>query len=48
MLLSKCALCNSIKRSFIKEPEASGLSSRLAIETPLNEIPLLGDIFLKM
>ena len=43
MLLSKCAVCDSIKLRFIKEQEASRLLSNLGLMTPLNEIPLLGD-----
>ena len=32
------------KSRFVKEQEAEGLLSTLATETPLNKIPLLGDI----
>ena len=42
MLLSKCALCDSQKAKFIKEEEASGLLSSLAIKTPLSNIPVVG------
>ena len=45
MILSKCALCGSKKSKFIKKLEAKGLLSNLGIRTPLNKIPLLGDIF---
>ena len=42
MILSKCAICGSKKS--IKEQQAKGLLSNLGIRTPLNKIPLLGDI----
>ena len=41
MHLSKCAVCDSKKSEFIKQQEASGLLSSLAIKTPLSKIPLL-------
>ena len=44
IILSKCAICSSKKSKFIKEQEAKGLLSNLGIRTPLNKIPLLGDI----
>ena len=44
MVLSKCAICGSKKSKFIKEQQAKGLLSNLGIRTPLNKIPLLGDI----
>ena len=44
MILSKCAVCNSKKSKFIKQQEAKGLLSKLGIKTPLNKIPILGDI----
>ena len=44
MILSKCAICNSKKSRFIKKQEAKGLLSNLGIRTPLNEVPILGDI----
>ena len=44
MILSKCATCGSKKSKFIKEQQAKGLLSNLGIRTPLNKIPLLGDI----
>ena len=44
MLLSKCAICGSKKSRFIKNQEAKGLLSKLGIRTPLNEVPILGDI----
>ena len=45
MILSKCAICISKKSRFIKKQEASGILSSLGLKTPLNKIPLLGDIF---
>ena len=44
MVLSKCGICGSKKSKFIKEQQAKGLLSNLSIRTPLNKIPLLGDI----
>ena len=45
MILSTCAICNSKKKTkFIKEQQAKGLLSNLGLKTPLNKIPLLGDI----
>ena len=44
MTLSKYAICGSKKSKFIKEQQAKGLLSNLGIRTPLNKIPLLGDI----
>ena len=44
MLPSKCAICGSKKSRFMKEQEATGLLSSLVLKTPLNKIPLLGDI----
>ena len=44
MILSKCPLCTSKKSKFIKEQQAKGLLSNLGLRTPLNKIPLLGDI----
>ena len=44
MLLSKCDVCNSKKPRFIKEKEAKELLSSLGLKTPLNKIPLLGDL----
>ena len=44
MILSTCAICNSKKSNFIKEQQAKGLLSNLGLKTPLNKIPLLGDI----
>ena len=47
MLLSNRAICDSKKWRFIKEQEASGLLSSLGLKTPLDKIPLLGDILWK-
>ena len=44
MIFSTCAICGSKKSKFIKEQQAKGLLSNLGIRTPLNKIPLLGDI----
>ena len=44
MILSACAICGSKKSKFIKEQQAKGLLSNLGIRTPLNKIPLLGDV----
>ena len=44
MILSKCAICGSRKSRFIKNQEAKGLLSNLGIKTPLNKVPILGDI----
>ena len=44
MILSKCAICGSKKSRFIKNQEPSGILSNLGLKTPLNKVPLLGDI----
>ena len=44
MILSKCAICGSKKSKFIKEQQTKGLLSKLGLRTPLNKIPVLGDI----
>ena len=44
MILSQYAICGSKKSWFIKKQEASGILSNLDLKTPLNMIPLLGDI----
>ena len=44
MILSTCAICSSKKSKFIKEQQAKGLLSNLGLRTPLNKIPVLGDI----
>ena len=41
---SKCAVCGIKKSRFVKEQEAKGLLQSLGLKTPLNKIPLLGDI----
>ena len=43
MMLSKCAICGSKKLRLIKNQEAKGLLSNLAIRTPLSKVPLSGD-----
>ena len=43
---SKCAVCGIKKSRFVKEEEAKGLLSSFGLKTPLNKIPLLGDISL--
>ena len=45
-LSSKCAVCGSKISGFMKEQKAKVLSSNLGIKTPLNKIPLLGDLLL--
>ena len=44
IILSTYAICGSKKSKFIKEQEAKGLLSNLGLQTPLNKIPVLGDI----
>ena len=44
MILSKCVICDSKESKFIKEQQAKGLLSNLDLRTPLNKIPVLGDI----
>ena len=44
MILSTCAICGRKKSKFIKEQEAKGLLINLGLRTPLNKIPVLGDI----
>ena len=46
VILSTCAVCGSKKSKFIKEQEAKELLSNLGLRTPLNKIPVLGDILL--
>ena len=43
-----CAVCGCKKSGFMEEQEAKGLLSSLGLRTPLGEIPLLGDFFLKL
>ena len=44
IILSTCAICGSKKSKFVKEQEAKGLLNNLGLRTPLNKIPVLGDI----
>ena len=44
IMQSKCAVCGSKKSRFMKEQEAKGTLNSLGLKTPLNKIPLLGDI----
>ena len=44
MVLSKCAICDSKKSSFVKNQEAKGLLSNLGFRTPLSKVPILGNI----
>ena len=46
MILSTCAICGSRKSKFIKQQEAKRVLSNFGIKTPLNKIPVLGDILL--
>ena len=46
-MLSKCAICDSKKITFIEEEEGKSLLSNLGITTPLRIIPIFGDIFFK-
>ena len=41
---SQCTDCRNKKSGFVKKQDAKGLLSNLGIKTPLNKIPLLGDI----
>ena len=43
-MMSSKYVCGIEKSKFIKEQQAKGLLSNLGIRTPLNKIPLLGDI----
>ena len=44
IILSTCPICGSKKSKFVKEQQAKGLLSNLGLRTPLNKIPVLGDI----
>ena len=45
IIQSTCAVVCRIKKSrFVEDQEAKGLLSSLGLKTPLNKIPLLGDI----
>ena len=48
IIFSKCTVCNSKKSKFLKEQEASRLLSSIGIKTTLNEIPLVGSLFLRV
>ena len=48
MILSKCAIYSSKISEFIKEQQAKGLLSNLGLRTPLNKIPVLGDILFQL
>ena len=45
MKLSKCTICGNKKTRFFKNRESKGLLSNLGLRTPLNKVPILGDIF---
>ena len=45
MIQSNCAVCGNKKSRFIKEHEAMGLLSNLAIKTPLSKVPSLNILF---
>ena len=45
MVSSRCAICGSKKSRFIDNQEAKVLLSNLGIKTPLNKVPILGDIW---
>ena len=44
LILSKCAIWGSTKSRLMKTQKAKGLLSNLGIITPLNKVPILGDI----
>ena len=44
VMISKCTICGSKKSRFIKNQGAKGQLSNLGIRTPLNKVPVLGDI----
>ena len=46
MVLSKCAICDSKKSSFVKNQETKGLLSNLGVRKQLSKVPILGDILL--
>ena len=48
MLLSKCALCSSKKSRFMRKQEVIRILNSLSLKTPLNKIPLLGDLLLQV
>ena len=48
IMQSKCSVCGIKKSRFVKEQEAKGLLSNLGIKTPLNKIPLLNVLNVKI
>ena len=46
MILLKFVVCGNKKSRLMKEQEAKGLLSSISLKTPLNKIPLLGDILI--
>ena len=46
MVLSKCAICDSKKSSFVKNQETKGLLSNLGVRKQLSKVPILGDVLL--
>ena len=44
VLISNCAIGSKKKSKFIKNQEASGLLNGLGIRTPLNNVPVIGNI----
>ena len=44
MILSKCATCGSKKSRFTKNQDVKGPLGNLGLKTPLNKVPILGDI----
>ena len=46
MVLSKCAICDSKKSSFVKNQETKGLLSNLGVRKKLSKVPILGDVLL--
>ena len=47
MPLSNCAICRTKISRFTIEQEVIEILSSLGLKTPLNKIPLLGDILFK-
>ena len=45
MILSKCVIWGSKKSKFVRKQEATEILSSADIRTPLNKIPVLGNIF---
>ena len=45
VMQSKCSVWGIKKSKFVKEQEAKGLFSNLAMKTPLSKIPLLNILF---